>query len=145
MNYTEKNKLLDKISVIGLMAILVEVFLYAVDRAYTGVIGDILLEMPTIMNALGVVILIISIVLYILAYKKANPSKAVYATEFLVLAFACPFLNYWYMYSTEPLRSINPKVLWIVALVYYVIRVIYTCIKAYLQSSSMQLKKKKNK
>ena len=40
MNYTEKNKLLDKISVIGLMAILVEVFLYAVDSCFTGEISD---------------------------------------------------------------------------------------------------------
>ena len=83
--------------------------------------------------------------LYVLAYKKSNSSKAMYATEFLALAFICPFLTYWYTRSTAPLRDIDPKTLWIVVLVYYVIRVIFTCIKAYMQSSSVQLKKKKKK
>lgn len=142
MNYTEKNKLLDKISAIGLLAILVEVFLYAVDSCFTGEISVWLLRMPTILNVTGIIFLIISIALYIYAYKKSNSSKVVYATEFLVLAFICPFLTYWYTRSTSPLRDINPKTLWIVVLVYYVIRVIYTCVKAHLTSSSAQLKKK---
>ena len=145
MNYTEKNKLLDKISVIGLMAILVEVFLYAVDRCFTGEISDWLLKMPTILYVTGGIFLVIAIVLYVLAYKKSNSSKAMYATEFLALAFICPFLTYWYTRSTAPLRDIDPKTLWIVVLVYYVIRVIFTCIKAYMQSSCVQLKKKKKK
>ena len=145
MNYTEKNKLLDKISVIGLMAILVEVFLYAIDRCFTGEISDWLLKMPTILNVVGVGFLVVAVVLYILAYKKSSTSKAIYATEFLVLAFICPFLTYWYTRSTAPLRDIDPKTLWIVVLVYYIIRVIYTCVKAHMQSSSAQLKKKKNK
>jgi len=144
MNYTEKNKLLDKISVIGVMAILVEVFLYAVDSCFTGEISDWLLKMPTILNVAGVIFLLISVVLYILAYKKASSSKVVYATEFLALAFICPFLTYWYTRSTAPLNTINPKTLWAVVLIYYVIRVIWTCVSAYLNSASNQLKKKKN-
>lgn len=145
MNYTEKNKLLDKISVIGLMAILVEVFLYAIDRCFTGEINYWLLKMPIILNVVGVGFLIVAVVLYILAYKKSSSSKAVYATEFLVLAFICPFLTYWYTRSTAPLKDINPRILWVVILIYYIIRVIYTCVKAHMQSSSSQLKKKKNK
>ena len=144
MNYTEKNKLLDKISVIALMAIFVEIFLYVIDRCYT-VEMNWLLRMPTILNVCGGVFLIIAIVLYVIAYKKANSSKAVYATEFLVLAFICPFLTYWYLKSTAPLNTISPKVLWVVVLVYYLIRVVYTCVKAYMQTSTMQLKKRKNK
>lgn len=143
MNYTEKNKLLDKISVIALMAILVEVFLYAVDRAFTGEISDWLLKMPTILNVSGILFLIVSVVLYILAYKKSSSSKAIYATEFLVLAFICPFLTYWYTRATYPLKHINPAILCVVVLVYYILRVVYTFVKAYMQSSSMQLKKKK--
>lgn len=143
MNYTEKNKLLDKISVIGLMAILVEVFLYAIDRCFTGEISDWLLKMPMILNGAGILFLVVAIVLYIIAYKKSNSSKIIYATEFLALAFICPFLTYWYMRAPAPLNQINPKTLWIVVLAYYVIRVVYTCVKAYVQSSSYQLKKKK--
>lgn len=143
MNYTEKNKLLDKISVIGLMAILVEVFLYGVDSAYTSVFSNWLTKMPMILNIIGVVFLITSITLYIMAYKKLNGNKAVYATEFLVLAFVCPFLTHWYLHSKAPLNQISPRVLWVVVLVYYVFRVIYTCIKTYFNSSSRQLKKKK--
>lgn len=144
MNYTERNKLLDKISVIGLMAILVEVFLYAIDRCFTGEISDWLLKMPMILNIAGSIFLVISIILYVWAYRKASSSKAVYATEFLALAFLCPFLTYWYMHSGEPLNKISPKTLWVVVLVYYICRVVYTCVKAYLGSNNQQRKKKKN-
>lgn len=144
MNYTEKNKLLDKISVIGLMAIFVEIFLYAVHICYTENVIEWGAKMPTILNVSGGIFLVIAVVLYILAYKKVNKSKAIYATEFLVLALICPFLTYWYTRSTAPLNTIDPKILWGVALIYYVIRVIYACVKAYLGSSSKQLKKKKN-
>ena len=144
MNYTEKNKLLDKISAIGLMAIFVEVFLYGIDSAYTNLVNDWFDWIPTILNVIGAIFLVVAIVLYVVAYKKSKTSKVIYATEFLVLAFLCPFLNFWYYMPGEPLKQINPKVLWIIALIYYVIRVVYTCIKAYMQSSEKQLKKKKN-
>ena len=120
MNYTERNKLLDKISVIGLMAIMVEVFLYAIDSCFTGEISDWLLKMPTILNIAGGILLVISMILYILAYRKSSSSKVVYATEFLALAFICPFLTYWYMHSGAPLNKISPRVLWVVVLVYYI-------------------------
>lgn len=144
MNYTEKNKLLDKISVIGLMAILVEVFLYAVDSCFTGEISDWLLKMPSILNVMGVIFLLVSVVLYVIAFKKSSSSKIVYGTEFLALSFICPFLTYWYTRSTAPLNKISPKTLWVVVLVYYVIRVVWTVVNAYMNSSSKQLKKKKN-
>ena len=144
MNYTEKNKLLDKISVIGLMAIFVEVFLYAVDRCYTDAISDWLLKMPTILNVIGGVFLIVSICMYILAYRKLNHSKLIYATEFLFLALLCPFLTYWYLHATGPLRNISPKTMWIAVLIYYICRIVYACVKAYMSSNDRQLKKKKN-
>lgn len=143
MNYTEKNKLLDKISLIGLMAIFVEILLYAIDRVYTGEIGPILLKMPIILNVVGGAFLIISVILYILAYKKSNANKAVFATEFLCLSFLCPFLVYWYTRSEAPLKDMNPRTLWVIVLVYYVARVLWECMKAYKNSSSAQLKKKK--
>ena len=144
MNYTEKNKLLAKISVLGLIAIFVELFLYAIDSCFTGEISDWLLKLPTILNVVGGVFLLVSVILYVIAYKKSKISKAVYASEFLCLAFICPFLTYWYTRSSAPLNTINPKVLWVIVLIYYVIRVVYACVKAYLNSSSRQLKKKKN-
>lgn len=143
MNYTEKNKLLDKISAIALMAILVEVFLYAVDSAYTTIMNEWLLRIPMILNIIGVIFLAIAITLYIIAYKKGKTGKIVFATEFLVLAMICPFLNFWYYLPGKPLKDISPKVLWIIALVYYVIRVVYTCIKAHMQSADRKSKKKK--
>ena len=144
MNYTEKNKLLDKISVIGIMAIFVEFFLYAVNICYTDNVIEWGSKMPGILNVTGVIFLIISVVLYILAYKKSKMSRAVYATEFLILALMCPFLTYWYTRSVAPLNTIDPKVLWVVVLVYYVMRVVYVWVKSYMNSSSKQLKKKKN-
>lgn len=145
MNYTERNKLLDKISVIVLMAIIIEVFLYVVDLVYTQYMADWLLKVPGIINGIGIVFLVISVVLYILAYKKSSSSKAICATEVLVWAFLCPFLNYWYLHSKAPLNQVSKKVLWIIVLVYYVVRIICAWVYAYMHSSAKQLKKKKNK
>lgn len=143
MNYTERNKLWDKISVVVLMATIVEVFLYAVDLGYTTDFTWVA-NMQYVLNTTGVVLLVASIGTYIYAFRKNDTGKVIYATEFLVLAFLCPFLIYWYTRSGAPLNQINKKVLWIAVLVYYVIRVVVLSVKAYLNSSSHQLKKKKN-
>ncbi len=144
MNYTEKNKLLDKISLIGLMAIFVEIFLYAVDSSFTGEFSDLLIKMPIILNCLGVIFLIVAVTLYILAYRKKKSSHVIYATEFLVVALLCPFLTYWYTRSTVPLKDVNPKILCWIVLTYYAIRLLYTVCKAYLDSAEHHKKKKKN-
>ena len=144
MNYTEKNKLLDKISLIGLMAIFVEIFLYVIDRAYTGEISQALFQMQNNLYITGGVFIIISVILYVLAFVKSSKNKIIYATEFLVLAFLCPFLAYWYTRSGAPLNTIDPKNLGIIVLVYYVARILWECFSAYRNSSSAKLKKKKN-
>ena len=144
MNYTEKNKLLDKISAIGLMAIFAEVFLYGVDICYTGIMSEWLLKIPMILNVIGGLFLLIAIGLFVYAYKNARASKVIYGIEFLFLAFMCPFLTFWYTKSKAPLNTVSPKIMWIIVLVYYIIRVGYACVKAYMQSSARQLKKKKN-
>ena len=147
MNYTERNKLLDKISVIGLMAVFVELFLYAVDYCYTKRF-DTVTHMPTAMHICGLIFLAISIVLFVYTFKKEKKNFKIYAIEFLVLALLCPFITYWYYcayygLSTSWIHSVNHQVLWIIVLAYYVIRIIYSIVDAYLNSISRKLKKKK--
>ena len=147
MNYSERNKLLDKVSLIGLMVIFVEMFLYAVDYCYTQRF-DIVASMPMTMNILGLIFLAISIGLFVYVYKKDKKNVKIYAIEFLVLAFLCPFITYWYYpkyfgLTTNGLHKINHHVLWVVVLVYYMIRIAYAVIYAIRHSNSRKLKKKR--
>ena len=149
MNYTERNKLLDKISLIGLMAIFVELFFYAVDHCFTERF-DIAANMPIVMNIFGLIYLLVSIGLFFYAKKKSKKEVFIYAIEFLVLAFLCPFITYWYYpkffgLTVNALHKVNHKVLWLVVFVYYVGRVIYATVKAIKNSTASKMKKKKAK
>jgi len=147
MNYTEKNKLLDKISLIGLMMIFVEIFLYGVDYCFTKRF-DIIATMPKAMIVFGVVFLAISILLFVMVYKKGKKNFTIFAVEFLVLALLCPFITYWYYpkfygLSTNGLHTINHQVLWVIVFVYYICRLAYSIFDAIKNSNSRKLKKRK--
>lgn len=149
MNYTERNKLLDKISLIGLMAIFVELFLYAVDHCFTERF-DVAANMPVVMNIFGLIYLLVSIGLFFYAKKKGKKELFIFAIEFLVLAFLCPFITYWYYpkffgLTTNWLHKIDHRLLWLAIFIYYVIRVIYATIYAIRNSNASKLKRKKAK
>ena len=153
MNYAEKNKLLDRISVIGLMCIFVELFLYGSHYSY----GEGLTitsngtNVPVVMNVFGGVFLCISIILFILAYKKSTKKYLLFAIEFLVLAFLCPFITYlnypkFFGLSKGVLSEIfTYKVLCAIALVYYICRILYVCLHDYNLISIKKIQKKLRK
>ena len=149
MNYTEKNKIIDKVSLIVIMGICVEFFLYLVDYCFTTRI-DLMVTIPTILNVLSILFLAVSIFLFVKTYKKGENKNLIYAIEFLFLALLCPFLTYWYYpkyfgLSTNWIHGIWHKSLWVVVLVYYIARVIYALYKGVYANRQKGFKKKKVK
>lgn len=140
MNYTEKNKLADKLCGIGIMLIFVEICIsmikkMCVDAMYArnvmGIIG----------YAVGGIFLLISVILYIMAYKKSSASKAVWATEVAVLAFTVPFMVHIYVFSkSDILRSIPVQHAWLPFLLYYIGKAIYVFVVA---NNKSKVKKRK--
>lgn len=139
MNYTEKNKLIDQLCGVGLMLIFVEIFLTGVHEFYTNVFSTMT---TTFLYIIGAIFLMISIFLYIYAYKKQNGRKAIYAIEFTVLAFICPFLVYLYIYAEAPFNYINPKIFWLIFLAYYIIKACYIIISTYKNTANKSSKKR---
>ncbi|MBR6253422.1 MAG: hypothetical protein IKR04_06280 [Clostridia bacterium] len=156
MNYTEKNKLLDRVSVIALMCIFVELFLYGSHYSYNEgfTITSNGTNIPFIMNVFGVVFLCISIILFVMAFRKSTKKYLLFAIEFLVLAFLCPFVTYLnypkYFGLTKSFLSdvLSYKVLCGIVLVYYICRVLYVCFHDYkvinFKKLSKRLKKRKS-
>ena len=150
MNLTEKNKLLDKISIIVMMCIFVELFLYAVDYSYTSNL-NLMQSMPSILNVVGLVFLAISIFIFVRGYQKNQNNNMIYAIEFLGLAILCPFMTYWYIpkefgLTTNFIHNINHHAIWIVVLLYYAVRIGYEIYKSYKKDiNNHSFKKKKIK
>ena len=133
MNYTEKNRLIDKVSLIIIMGIFVEFFLYFVDYCFTARF-DMMAKIPNILNVASLLFLGISVFLFVKTFRDDKKDNLIYAIEFLVLAFMCPFLTYWYYpkyfgLSTIWIHSIKHKAIWIVVLLYYIGRVAYALYK----------------
>ncbi len=131
MNYTERNKLTDKLCGIGLMLIFVIVFLEIEKSCLTGNFGmNFVGNVPTIMNVVSGFFLLIGIVLLIIAYRKENYWRAGYGVEFIVLSFATLFLMHTFIDLPAPFNKFNwGLILPIVFSVYYVIKAVYLIIK----------------
>lgn len=141
MNYTEKNKLADKLCGIGIMLIFVEICISMIKKMCIDAMYG-----RTTLGAIGYVVggifLIISIALYVIAYKKSSVSKAIWATEFVVLAFTLPFIVHIYVFSkSDILRSIPVQHAWIPFLVYYIGKSIYVIVVANKKNSVKKRKK----
>lgn len=127
MNYTEKNRLIDRLCASALMLIFVEIFFAIAHSGFNSF--KWVLELPKILNITGFVFLIISIGLFIYAYLKENTWKAIYGIEFFVLAFMALILPHSYLnfkYPFNRLHYIFPAVF----LAYYIIKVIIIIVKA---------------
>ncbi|MBR4110139.1 MAG: hypothetical protein IKK43_00375 [Clostridia bacterium] len=140
MNYKEKNKLADKLCGVGIMLIFVEICISMIQTMCINAMYD-RITMKTISCAVGAVFLLIAIVLYVFAYKKSSGSKAVWATEFVALAFTVPFIVHVYAFAkSDFIKSIPVRHVWIPFFVYYVGKAIYVIIKANKNSSSRKKK-----
>ncbi len=130
MNYTEKNKLIDRLCGVGLMLIFVELFFVFATDGLKGSLGMLFVaKVPTILNILGAIFLLIGICVLIYSYKKGNGWRAVYGIEFLALAFASIILPHAYIDFHEPFNKLG-KIFPFVFLAYYICKVIYVLIKA---------------
>jgi hypothetical protein len=150
MNLTEKNRLLDKISLIILMGIFFEIFLYGVHYCFTERI-DVIAEMPYIMLAFAVIFVLIAVGVFVYAKKKNRPKSKIYGYEFIGFAILCPIITYLYLpkfygLKTNFLHSIfNYKVVMLLVFLYFAARVITACVLAYKNSNAYILKKKRAK
>lgn len=122
MNYTEKTKLVDKLCGAGLMALLVEVFYGLTDSAFT-VFNYNLQSVKNVIYVLGGIILAISVIILIIAYKKERESMAIYGVELLVLAITAGLLPGTYLSFQAPYNKLN-RVFPIVFLAYYIVKAI---------------------
>lgn len=127
MNYTEKTKLVDKLCGAGLMALLIEVFYGLTDSAFT-VFNYNLQSVKNVIYILGGIILAISVIILIIAYKKEKGSMAIYGVELLVLAITAALLPGTYLSFQAPYNKLN-KVFPIAFLVYYIVKAIVVLTK----------------
>ncbi len=127
MNYTEKTKLVDKLCGAGLMALLIEVFYGLTDSAFT-VFNYNLQSVKNVIYILGGIILAISVIILIIAYKKEKGSMAIYGVELLVLAITVALLPGTYLSFQAPYNKLN-KVFPIAFLVYYIVKTIVVLTK----------------
>ena len=140
MNYKEKNKLADKLCGVGIMLIFVEICISMIQSMCINAIYS-RTTMQIVSYSVGGAFLLTAIVLYILAYKKSSGSKAVWATEFVALAFTIPFIVHVYAFAkSDFIKSIPVRHAWIPFLVYYIGKAIYVIIKANKNSNSRKKK-----
>ena len=150
MNLTEKNRLLDKISLIILMGIFFEIFLYAVHYCFTERI-DIITEMPYAMLVFMVIFALIAVGVFIYAKKKNRPKSRIYGYEFIGFALLCPITIYLYLPKFFGLKTnfihhiLDYRVVMGLVFLYFVARVVIACVSAYKNSNAYILKKKRAK
>lgn len=128
MNYTDKNKLIDSLCGVALMLLLVEVFYGIVDSAFT-VYNYNFQNVTMWFNIFGGIFLLVSIILFVRAYKKESTLLSLYAVELLVLAISAALLPGTYLDFAFPFNKLN-IVFPIAFLVYYIIKAIVVIIKA---------------
>jgi hypothetical protein len=127
MNYTEKNRLIDRLCASALMLIFIEIFFAVVHSGFNDF--NWVLELPKILNFVGFGYILISIGLFIYAYLKENTWKAIYGVEFLVLAFMTLLLPHSYLEFRFPFNTLQ-RVFPIAFLLYYLVKVIVITVKA---------------
>lgn len=109
------------------MALLIEVFYGLTDSAFT-VFNYNLQSVKNVIYILGGIILAISVIILIIAYKKEKGSMAIYGVELLVLAITAALLPGTYLSFQAPYNKLN-KVFPIAFLVYYIVKAIVVLTK----------------
>lgn len=127
MNYTEKNRLIDRLCGVGLMLIFVEIFLAVAKDGFWSF--KYILKMPTILNVTGAIFLAIGICILIYAYKKGDGWKAGFGIEFIIIAFVSVILPHTYIDFPYPFNLLN-KIFPFAFLAYYIVKAIVVIVKA---------------
>ena len=122
MNYTQKEKFIDRLCGAGLMLIFIEILYAIVESSYNSNFIYNTVNMWIYIG--GGVLLLSAIALLVYAYMKKDTTKACYGTELLVMAFSLAMLPGCYIFFPEPINRL--KIIFpILFLVYYVGKVIY--------------------
>lgn len=143
MNYTQREKLVDKLCGVGLMLILVEIVYQVIISAFTEFNYN-LSNVTTWVYVASGIILAIAVGILVYAYLKKNGSKAVYGLETLVLAITAVTTPGTYLTYSAPFNKLN-KVYPILFLVYYIGKAIYIIIDANKLNTKSSKKKAKKK
>lgn len=143
MNYTQREKLVDKLCGVGLMLILVEIVYQVIISAFTEFNYN-LSNVTTWVYVASGIILAIAVGILVYAYLKKNGSKAVYGLETLVLAITAVTMPGTYLTYSAPFNKLN-KVYPILFLVYYIGKAIYVIIDANKLNTKSSKKKAKKK
>ena len=122
MNYTQKEKFIDRLCGASLMLIFIEVVFGIVDYAYASNFNYNTVTMWTYIG--GGILLIGAIALLNYAYLKKSGSKGCYGVELLVMAFAVAMLPGCYIFFPEPFNKLK-VLLPILFVIYYIGKAIY--------------------
>ncbi len=145
MNYTQREKLVDKLCGVGLMLILVEIVYQVIISAFTEFNYN-LSNVTTWVYVASGVILAIAVGILVYAYLKKSTSKAVYGLETLVLAITAVTMPGTYLTYPAPFNKLN-KVYPILFLIYYIIKAAFIIdlngINTNTKSSKKKAKKKR--
>lgn len=145
MNYTQREKLIDKLCGVGLMLILVEIVYQVIISAFTEFNYN-LSNVTTWVYVASGVILAIAVGILVYAYLKKSTSKAVYGLETLVLAITAVTMPGTYLTYPAPFNKLN-KVYPILFLIYYIIKAAFIIdlngINTNTKSSKKKAKKKR--
>ena len=145
MNYTQREKLVDKLCGVGLMLILVEIVYQVIISAFTEFNYN-LSNVTTWVYVASGIILAIAVGILVYAYLKKNGSKAVYGLETLVLAITAVTMPGTYLTYPAPFNKLN-KVYPILFLIYYIIKAAFIIdlngINTNTKSSKKKAKKKR--
>ena len=123
MNYTQKQKLIDRLCGVGLMLIFAELMLQVVHSSYTEFNFN-LRDVSTKVYIGGGILLAVSIALLIYAYIKQSGSKACYGLELMVLSITLAVLPGCYLYFAYPFNELR-RVFPFLFLVYYIGKIVY--------------------
>lgn len=140
MNYTQREKFIDRLCGAGLMLICYEIYYQIIASLYDS--PYINATMWTYIS--GGVILAIALAVLIYAYLKKDGYKGVYGIETLVLAITAATLPGTYLTYQAPFNSLNKVYPW-VALIYFVGKAIYIVIDANKKANVGKKKAKKKR
>lgn len=144
MNYTQREKLIDKLCGAGLMLILVEIYYQLINSAFT----EFNYNLSTVTNWVyiaGGIVLAIATILLCYAYVKKKTGHAILGVELLFVAITTATLPGTYLEYAAPFNQLN-KIYPIVFLIYYIAKAIYIAVnanKVERKSSKKNAKKKK--
>lgn len=139
MNYTQKEKLIDKLCGTGLMLIFFEIIYQVINSSFTE-FNFSLSNVTKWVYIGGGAILAIAIILLIYAYLKKSGSKACYGIEMLVFSFTIVSMPGCYLYFPAPFNDLRIAFP-ILFLIYYIGKGIYI----YVNANNLNKKKSKKK